>query len=51
MGALVLFLLLTFVLFGAGFTIKALWWVAFFMLVVWAVGLVAHGQDRRWYRW
>lgn len=51
MNALLLFLLLTLVLFGAGFTIKALWWVALIMVIVWAIGLIAHAPDRRWYRW
>ena len=51
MSALLLFLLLTLALFGVGFTVKALWWVALFMFVIWAIGIVAHGTDRRWYRW
>lgn len=51
MGALLVFLVLTLALFGAGFTVRALWWVAMFMVIVWAVGLIAHGPDRRWYRW
>ena len=51
MGALVLFLLLTLVLFGAGFAVKALWWVALIMLAIWLIGLVARTPDRRWYRW
>lgn len=51
MGALMLFLLLTLVLFGLGFTLKALWYVALVMVIVWIVGLVAHAPERRWYRW
>ena len=51
MGALVLFLLLTLLLFGAGFAIKALWWVALIMAAVWLIGLAMHGPERRWYRW
>lgn len=51
MGALVVFLLLTLVLFGAGFALKALWWIALIMLAIWLVGLVAHGPGRRWYGW
>jgi hypothetical protein len=51
MGALLLFLLLTLVLFGAGFTMKVLWYVALVMLVVWLIGLFARAPDRRWYRW
>ncbi len=51
MGALILFLLLTLVLFGAGFALKALWWVALIMLAIWLIGLVTSGPERRWYRW
>ena len=51
MGALLLFLLLTLVLFGAGFTMKALWYVALVMLAIWVIGLFARAPDRRWYRW
>ncbi|MCA1831565.1 MAG: hydrophobic protein [Actinomycetota bacterium] len=51
MGALILFLLLTLILFGVGFAAKALWWVALAFVVVWILGLVAHGPDRRWYYW
>lgn len=51
MGALLVFLLLTVILFGAGFALKALWWIAAIMLVIWLVGLVAHGPERRWYSW
>ena len=48
MGALLLFLLLTLILFGLGFALKALWWIALIMLVVWIVGLFARGPERRW---
>ncbi|WP_405009189.1 hydrophobic protein [Kitasatospora sp. NBC_01539] len=53
---LILVLLLALVLFGAGFALKALWWVAVIVLVVWLVGFVArgtHSSGRRhsWYRW
>ncbi|MDQ6928160.1 MAG: hydrophobic protein [Actinomycetota bacterium] len=51
MGALVLFLVLTLLLFGLGFAIKVLWWVALVLLVIWLIGLVARGPERRWYRW
>ena len=51
MGALLLFLLLTLVLFGAGFAVKALWWIALIMLAFWLIGLFARAPDRRWYRW
>ncbi|MEA2503513.1 MAG: hypothetical protein QOG36_556, partial [Actinomycetota bacterium] len=28
-----------------------LWWIAAIALVVWLVGLIARGPERRWYRW
>lgn len=51
MGALLVFLLITLLLFGAGFALKALWWVALAMLVIWLVGMLARSPERRWYRW
>ena len=51
MGALLLFLLLTIILFGVGFAVHVLWWVALILLIVWLVGLFARGPERRWYRW
>ncbi|MFJ5220886.1 hydrophobic protein [Streptomyces sp. NPDC088354] len=49
-----LVLLLALVLFGAGFALKALWWIAIIVLV-WAFGFVFRaaegGGRRRWYRW
>ena len=49
--AAVLFLLLTLILFGAGFALKALWIIALVMLVIWLLGFMARGSERRWYRW
>lgn len=48
-----LFLLLPLILFGAGFVVKILWWVAIAVLVLWLVGFVARpkGGSGRWYRW
>jgi hypothetical protein len=53
MVPLLLFLLLVLILFGAGFALKALWWVAVFLLVVWLVGFFVRpsGSSGRWYRW
>ncbi|WP_033818808.1 hypothetical protein [Kitasatospora sp. MBT63] len=53
---LILVLLLALILFGAGFALKALWWVAVIVLVVWLLGFVARsthssGHRNRWYRW
>ncbi|MGQ4407217.1 hydrophobic protein, partial [[Kitasatospora] papulosa] len=38
MVPLLLVLLLALILFGAGFALKALWWIAVIVLVVWLVG-------------
>jgi hypothetical protein len=51
MGVLLAFLILTLLLFGLGFTLHVLWWIAIIALVVWLVGLIVHGSERRWYRW
>ncbi|MDQ0581938.1 hydrophobic protein [Streptomyces cacaoi] len=56
MVPLLLVLLLALILFGAGFALKALWWIAVIVLVVWLVGFVARpaghgGRKGRWYRW
>jgi hypothetical protein len=56
MVPLLLVLLLVLVLFGAGFALKALWWIAIAVLVIWLVGFVARGTGAsggrgRWYRW
>ncbi|MDX3071058.1 DUF5670 family protein [Streptomyces sp. NPDC088354] len=56
MVPLLLVLLLALVLFGAGFALKALWWIAVIVLVLWLLGFVARstgsgGRKGRWYRW
>ncbi|MFC9328689.1 hydrophobic protein [Kitasatospora sp. NPDC057015] len=56
MVPLLLVLLLALLLFGAGFALKALWWVAIIVLVVWLVGFAkrgthSSGRRHRWYRW
>lgn len=51
MGVLLAVAILTLLLFGLGFTLHVLWLVAVIALVVWLVGLIAHGPERRWYRW
>ncbi|WP_327071506.1 hydrophobic protein [Kitasatospora sp. NBC_01250] len=56
MVPLLLVLLLALILFGAGFALKALWWVAIVVLVFWLLGFVARGAGAsgtrgRWYRW
>ncbi|MFD9489334.1 MULTISPECIES: hydrophobic protein [Streptomyces] len=56
MVPLLLVLLLALVLFGAGFALKALWWIAVIVLAVWLLGFVVRAADGsgrrgRWYRW
>jgi len=51
MVALLAFLLLVALLFGAGAAAHALWWVAVIALAVWLVGFAAHPSGNRWYRW
>ncbi|WP_435883421.1 hydrophobic protein [Streptomyces hydrogenans] len=53
MVPLLLVLLLVLILFGAGFALKALWWVAIALLVLWLIGFVARPKNGsgRWYRW
>jgi hypothetical protein len=53
---LLVVLLLALLLFGAGFALKALWWIAVVVLVVWVLGVVVRspasgGRRGRWYRW
>ncbi|WP_327309577.1 hydrophobic protein [Streptomyces sp. NBC_01298] len=53
MVPLLLVFLLILILFGAGFAIKILWWVAIAVLVLWLIGFVARPKSGsgRWYRW
>ncbi|MFI1564708.1 hydrophobic protein [Streptomyces sp. NPDC020490] len=56
MVPILLVLLLVLILFGAGFAVKALWWIALALLVVWLLGFMmrsttATGGRGRWYRW
>jgi len=56
MVPVILVLLLALILFGAGFALKALWWIAIAVLVVWLLGFVVRpagggGKRGRWYRW
>ncbi|MER6910566.1 hydrophobic protein [Streptomyces sp. NPDC000594] len=57
MVPLLVVLLLALLLFGAGFAMEALWWVAVIVLAVWLLGFVmrsganAGGPRSRWYRW
>jgi hypothetical protein len=56
MVPLLVVLLLALPLFGAGFALKALRWIAVIVLAVWLLGLVVRpaadgGRRGRWYRW
>lgn len=51
MCLLVGFLLLTAVLFGAGFALHVLWWIALVALVFWLLGLLFRPRGGRWYYW
>ncbi|MEU7517751.1 hydrophobic protein [Streptomyces sp. NPDC042898] len=53
MVPLLLVLLLILLLFGAGFALKILWWIAIALLVVWLLGFVTRPKSGsgRWYRW
>lgn len=46
-----LVLLLILLLFGGGFALEVLWYVAIAMLILWAIGFVARGTGGTWYRW
>jgi hypothetical protein len=56
MGPLLLVLLLAVILFGVGFLVKALWWVALVVIVLWLLGFLVRGPSGtggrgRWSRW
>ncbi|WP_129305717.1 hydrophobic protein [Streptomyces sp. L2] len=58
MVPILLVLLLILILFGLGFVVKILWWIALVVLAFWVVGFLlrsansAAGRGRsRWYRW
>ncbi|MEU0409852.1 hydrophobic protein [Streptomyces griseorubiginosus] len=56
MIAMLLILLLVLILFGAGFAVKILWWIALAVLVLWLLGFLMRGTTAgggrgRWYRW
>jgi hypothetical protein len=50
MAALLLLLVIA-ILFGLGFVVKALLWVALIMLVLWLAGWVVRPTGGRWYYW
>jgi len=49
-------LLLALILFGVGFAVHVLWWLALIVLALWLLGFLfrtaeGSGPRRRWYRW
>ncbi len=53
MLAILVALILVAILFGAGFAIHILWWIAIIALVLWLAGFLLRGSGggRRWYYW
>ncbi|MFF0459270.1 hydrophobic protein [Streptomyces mexicanus] len=57
MVPILLVLLLAVILFGIGFAVKVLWWVALAVFVIWLLGFLFRGAHAggggrgRWYRW
>ncbi len=50
MAALLIFALIVAVLFGLGFVVKSLFWVALIAAAIWVVGFFVRGAERTWYR-
>jgi hypothetical protein len=57
MAALLIALVIILILFGLGFTLHVLWWIALIALVIWLLGFLfrggatAAGRRRRWFNW
>lgn len=51
MVPLLLVLLVILVLFGAGFAVDVLWYIAIALLVLWVLGFFMRSGSGRWYRW
>lgn len=51
MVALIVVALLIALLFGAGFAVEFLWWIAIAVLAIWLIGFLMRGAERTWYRW
>ena len=49
MCLLILFLLLTALLFGGGFALHVLWWIALVWVVLWLLGFLFRPRRRRWH--
>ncbi|HYK28134.1 MAG TPA: hydrophobic protein [Streptosporangiaceae bacterium] len=57
MGIVLLALLVVLILFGLGFALHMLWWIAIIALIIWLLGFLMRAGEgvasrrRRWYRW
>jgi len=58
MAVILVALLVVLILFGLGFAIHVLWWLAIAALVIWVLGFflrvgetIARPRRRRWYNW
>ena len=58
MAVILVALLVVLILFGIGFAIHVLWWLALVALVIWLLGFflrvgetIARPPRRRWYYW
>jgi hypothetical protein len=58
MAVILVALLVILIVFGLGFALHALWWVALAALVIWVLGFflrvgetIARPRRRRWYNW
>jgi hypothetical protein len=53
MALIIAVLLLAVLLFGLGFAVHLLWWIAVIVLIAWILGFALRGPARtgRWYRW
>ena len=43
--------LLALILFGIGFTVHLLWWIAIVVAVIWLIGFAVRPGGGRWYHW
>ncbi|MEV6329780.1 DUF5670 family protein [Streptomyces sp. NPDC051909] len=48
---LLIVLLVILLLFGGGFALELLWYIAIALFVLWVLGFLFHAADRRWYHW
>jgi hypothetical protein len=57
MFALLVALIVVLILFGLGFTLHVLWWIAIVALILWLLGFLFRAGERsgsrrrRWFRW